>query len=41
MQIWQTILEFSENPKKALSNLWGGHLRFFRQLVSPSSVHPF
>lgn len=38
MQIWQTILEL-ENPKKALSNLWGGHLRFFRQLVSPSSAH--
>ena len=34
MQIWQTILEWSEDKKRALSMLWGSHLRFFRQLVS-------
>ena len=34
MQIWQAILEWSEDKKRALSMLWGSHLRFFRQLVS-------
>ena len=34
LQIWQSILEYTEDPKRALSMLWGGHLRFFRQLVS-------
>ena len=33
MQMWQTILEWSEDKKRALSMLWGSHLRFFRQLV--------
>lgn len=36
MQIWQSILDYTEDPKRALSMLWGGHLRFFRQLVSHS-----
>ena len=33
LQIWQTILDNLEDTKRALSDLWGGHLRFFRQLV--------
>ena len=37
MQIWQAIMEWSEDKKRALSMLWGSHLRFFRQLVSRAS----
>ena len=38
LQIWQSILECLEDTRRALSDLWGGHLRFFRQLVRrPSS----
>ena len=37
MQIWQAILEWSVDKKRALSMLWGSHLRFFRQLVSRAS----
>ncbi len=33
LQIWQSILDCLEDTKRALSDLWGGHLRFFRQLV--------
>lgn len=33
LQIWQSILDCLEDNRRALSDLWGGHLRFFRQLV--------
>ena len=33
LQIWQSILDCLEDNRRALSDLWGGHLLFFRQLV--------
>ena len=39
MQIWQTILEWSGGQEESsVHDLWGSHLRFFRQLVSFSPL---
>ncbi len=34
LQIWRAVDKYSEDRKKGMSKMWGGHLRFFRQLVS-------
>lgn len=38
LQIWKAVDTCAVDRKKGMSQMWGGHLRFFRQLVRAQST---